>query len=670
MIINHNSICKKFILINLYRIYIKKITLKLDYSMNYITNAATTYINSWTNNGQDSNILSNKEILKIASILNSSYIDNHLIDLPKLVVVGTQSSGKSSLLNSLIGMDILPVGKTMTTRTPLHLELIQTVNENRVEFGNYTNYQWCIEKKIAIQYPTLTPEQRDSIKNEIEVQTGIKAGQGLNISSQPIYIKIYAANIPNLNLIDLPGLTSVAITDRGQPKDIKDQIIRLVSDYIQPKNTIILAIMAGRPDIEADMAMEIVKTADPKGERTIGVLTKLDLMNEDADVGIYLENTNLSQDLRLKYGYFGIRNRSNLNQSIAEAIQAEKTFFQNHNIYKAEKYRCRLGIPNLSMSLSNILIYNIKLCLPMVLSNINHQLEETNTELSTLGTSVPADREVRLTILNGLLSGYIKNFSQAIEQRGSTRQTGRQLKDCFTDYRQKIEELNPFDLLDDIYIIDILKCYDGIHMSFPYLPIEVLENCLKDPKHRPIQQLVEPSQQCLQAALDNLYGLNGDILDSQPLKKYPNLIKMIKGIIISDVLMPRFQNTQKRIQEFIDQEESYIWTDDPKFNQVLASDFSRIIDGNHFDIPRFKTILYSYYQTIVRNLRESIPKTIVYHLIRSSLDNLNTILYEKVLTGDIGSLLEEYPEIEQRRKVLEKLRKDLGEIKRLIETIL
>lgn len=643
--------------------------------MNYITpisknivDVASNYL-SWPRDNIDTTILSNKEILKIASILNSSYIDNHLVDLPKIVVVGTQSSGKSSLLNSLIGLDILPVGKSMTTRTPLHLELIQSTMESRVEFGLYNNYQWQIDKKIVITYPLLTPEQRDSIRNEIEIQTNIKAGNGLNISNNPIYLKIYASGIPNLSLIDLPGLTSVAITDRGQPRDIKEQIIKLVSTYIEPKNTIILAIIAARPDIEADMAMEIVKNADQKGEKTIGVLTKLDLMNEDADVGMYLEN-NLSNDLKLKYGYFGIRNRSNSGQTIGEAIVAERSYFSGHTIYRQDKYRSRLGIPTLSQNLSNILIYNIKSCLPNVLTNINKQLEETNAELIVLGTSVPSEKEVRLTILNGLLTGYIKNFSGAIDQRGSTRQTGRKLKEAFTEYREKIQLMNPFIELDNSYIVDILKCYDGIHMSFPYLPIEVLENCLRDTKYRPIQQLTEPSLMCLQNALDLMNELNNEILDSQPLKKYPNLIKQIKNIVISEIFMPRHSKSLERIHELIDQEETYIWTDDPEFQGVMKSDFSKIISQEGFDIERFKTILYEYYKTIVANVRETVPKAIVYHLIRSSVDNLTSALFEKVLSGDTNILLEEFPEIEQRRKVLEKNRKDLVDIKRLIETIL
>jgi GTP-binding protein EngB required for normal cell division len=633
-----------------------------------IADVASNYL-SWPKDNVDTTILSNKEILKIACILNSSYIDNHLVDLPKLVVVGTQSSGKSSLLNSLIGLDILPVGKSMTTRTPLHLELIQSTMESRVEFGNYSNFHWQIDKKIVINFPILSQEQRDSIRNEIEIQTNVKAGNGLNISNNPIYLKIYAAGIPNLSLIDLPGLTSVAITDRGQPRDIKDQIIKLVYNYIEQKNTIILAVIAARPDIEADMALEIVKNADPKGEKTIGVLTKLDLMNEDADVGVYLENT-LSNDLKLKYGYYGIRNRSNNGQTIGEAIIAERNYFAGHSIYRNEKYRNRLGIPTLSLNLSNILIYNIKLCLPNVLTNINKQLEDTNNELSILGTSVPSDKEVRLTILNGLITGYIKNFSSAIDQRGSTRQTGRKLKESFNEYRKKIECMNPFLELEDNYIIEILKCYDGIHMSFPYLPIEVLENTLRDNKIRPIQQLTDPSLVCLQSVLDLLNELNVEILDSQPLKKYPNLIKQIKNIVISDIVMPRHTKSVERIRELIDQEESYIWTDNKEFNKIMTSDFSKIISQEGFDIARFKAILYEYYKTIVNNVREVIPKAIVYHLIRNSVDNLSSVLFEKILGGDTNILLEEFPEIEQRRKILEKNRKDLIEIKRLIETIL
>jgi dynamin 1-like protein len=635
-----------------------------------IAAAATAASSLWMKENTEPTILSNREILKIASIINSSYIDSNLIDLPKLVVVGTQSSGKSSLLNALTGVDILPVGKSMTTRTPLHLELIQSTQECRVEFGHYNNCQWQQDKKIPITYPNVSAEQRDAIRNEIEIQTNVKAGTSLNISDKPIFIKIYASAIPNLSLIDLPGLTSVAITDRGQPADIKAQIIRLIQKYIEPKNTIILAVIAARPDIEADMAMEIVKTVDPRGERTLGILTKLDLMNEDSDIAAYLENQ-LSSDLKLKYGYYGIKNRSSVSQTIAETIHAEKSFFASHPVYRQDKYKSHLGITNLSQNLSSILISNIKQCLPSVLANINVKMEEVSAELTTLGSSIPADKDVRMTVLNGLISLYIKTFVQAIELRGSTIQTGRQIKEQFSLFRLEIEKNNPFHDMDDNHLVEILKCYDGIHMSFPYLPIEVLENCLRPPsKHRPIRTILEPAEKCLQSSLDLLSSLNQDILDHVPLKKYPNLIKSIRSVVVSDILMPRYQKTLDRIVEIIDSEEAYIWTDDTHFQSIMTGDYSKIIQPNGlFDISKFKQVLYEYYKTVVRNTRESIPKAIVFHLIKSATDQLNAALFEKILGGDTSMLLEEFPEIEQRRRVLESMRGDLLEVKKLIETI-
>lgn len=612
----------------------------------------------------------NKDMLKLASVLNNSHIDHHLIDLPKLVVVGTQSSGKSSLLNSLMGMDVLPVGKSMTTRTPLHLDLIQTTLDARIEFGTYDQMQWNVSKKILITYPQLTTEQRDAVKHEIELQTTLKAGNELNISHEPIFMKIYASGIPNLSFIDLPGLTSIAMTDRGQPKDIKDQIIRLVSDTIQSKQTIILAIMAARPDIEADMAMEIVKQADPKGERTIGILTKLDLMNEDADISAYLENR-LSVDLTLKYGYYGIKNRSNPAQSIQDALVAEKSYFQSHPIYRQDKYKSRLGITTVASHVSTILIHAIKCCLPHVLSHITKQLDKTNDELIQLGTSIPPEKEVRYMTLNGLVSHYVKTFTQAIESRGSVYQTGRLIKDRFMAFRQTIQSMNPFKEWKDQELLDRLKGYDGLHMSFPYVPLEIIETCLKDRTLRPLMKLLDPSQLCLQDCMDLLQQLLYDIMEQPMIKKYPNLIKSLRTVIINDIFVPCYQTALLRVKDVLHSEEAYIWTDQEAFHKAMRSEFSTIIKATgEYDIGKLKQVLYEYYKTVVNTVSDTVPKHIVYHLIQSVTTQVNGVLFEKIVGGDVNVLLEEFPEIEQRRKELEHTKKELCEIKKRIEAVL
>ena len=154
--------------------------------------------------------LTDTKILEIGKSINSISSDIKLNDsllIPSLVVVGSQSSGKSSVLNGILSMDILPTGKSMVTRTPLNLDLIQTESDMFAEFGKYENSNWIKTKKIKLTSPLPTQLEIEHIHKEIESQTIQKAGSEMNISEEEINLKIYSPFVPNLNLIDLPGLT-------------------------------------------------------------------------------------------------------------------------------------------------------------------------------------------------------------------------------------------------------------------------------------------------------------------------------------------------------------------------------------------------------------------------------------------------------------------------------
>ena len=348
-----------------------------------VANAAVNYFYPSNYNllGQD------KDILKIGNVLNAIFIGRNTISIPKLAVIGSQSSGKSSILNSILGMDILPTGSNMVTRGPLQLELIQTIKDTKAVFGEYINGEWTQIKCIQIQYPELTLEQKTEIISMIKSITNEYAGNEMNISDKPIYLKIHSPNIPNLNLIDLPGLTMVACTDRGQPKDIKNQIRELLYKYISDPETIILAVMPARTDIEADIALDLIKESDPMGKRTIGILTKIDLMNEGTDITNYLENK-VSKDLQLNLGYFAIKNRNKMEMNemnVLDGFKMEYEYFKNHRLYSNIKYKDNLGIPALCKHLSQVLIKSIKRNLPIILEKSNTELLEYQNELNVLG---------------------------------------------------------------------------------------------------------------------------------------------------------------------------------------------------------------------------------------------------------------------------------------------
>ena len=144
--------------------------------------------NLWNPDKIDYNLAENKDILKLGNILNGLFINKNSIDIPRLVVVGSQSSGKSSLLNSIIGMDILPTGTNMVTRVPLQLELIQSKsNSNKAVFGNYLDGTWNTDNEIILSNP-ITFNEKQNILDKINFITVETAGNNMNISNKPIFL--------------------------------------------------------------------------------------------------------------------------------------------------------------------------------------------------------------------------------------------------------------------------------------------------------------------------------------------------------------------------------------------------------------------------------------------------------------------------------------------------
>ena len=98
---------------------------------------------------------------------------------------------------------------------------------------------------------------------------------------EPISLTIYSTKLVDLTLVDLPGMTKVPI--KGQPMDIEKQIRRLTLKFIEPQNALILALTAANTDLANSDALQLAREVDPEGDRTIGVVTKIDLMDEGTD---------------------------------------------------------------------------------------------------------------------------------------------------------------------------------------------------------------------------------------------------------------------------------------------------------------------------------------------------------------------------------------------------
>ena len=464
------------------------------------------------NNQDNFNILGkNQQILKIGNVLNSIFINRNDMNIPKLVVVGSQSSGKSSILNSILGLDILPTGSNMVTRGPLQLELIQSKSDVKAIFGEYINGEWITIKHIELNSPEPSEEQKKEIASLIRSITNEYAGDGMNITEQPIYLRILSPNLPNLSLVDLPGLTMVACTDKGQPRDIKTKIRNLISSYISDKSSIIMAVMPARTDIEADLALDLIKDHDPEGTRTVGILTKLDLMNEGTNITAYLENK-ISKDLQLKHGYYGIKNRNKMQMyefNAQDGLRLEKEYIQSHPVYCKLKYKKNLGIPSLCQNLSNILVKSLKKNIPGILNKINKELTDAEMKLDRLGSALPEEDSLKSALIHKTIAKLSRRYISILEDRGKNINTARNIKNHFKELRKTLVSLDPFskEHTNDQYINAAIDNCEGNHMSFPSPPIEVLEQMLKDPKLKPFELVIKPSHKCSQDIMAELTEL-------------------------------------------------------------------------------------------------------------------------------------------------------------------
>ncbi|VDO48246.1 unnamed protein product, partial [Brugia timori] len=214
-------------------------------------------------------------------------------DLPQIAVVGGQSAGKSSVLENFVGKDFLPRGSGIVTRRPL---ILQLVHDQHVEYGEFLH-------KRGQKFTDF-----EMIRKEIEDETDRITGQNKGISPIPINLRIFSPNVLNLTLIDLPGLTKVPVGD--QPPDIEHQIREMLLTYISRETCLVLAVTPANSDLATSDALKLAREkpclqVDPQGLRTIGVLTKLDLMDEGTDARDILEN----RLFPLRRGYIGVVNR-------------------------------------------------------------------------------------------------------------------------------------------------------------------------------------------------------------------------------------------------------------------------------------------------------------------------------------------------------------------------
>lgn len=347
---------------------------------------------AWLNQGME-------QLIPVINRLHDAFTSLGLpvaFDLPQIAVVGSQSAGKSSVLEAFVGRDFLPRGSGIVTRRPLILQLI---NDSKVEYAEFLH-------KRGQKYVDFA-----QVRKEIEADTDRVTGLNKGISSAPINLRVYSPHVLNLTLIDLPGMTKVAVGD--QPHDIENQIREMILTYVSKPNCLILAVTAANTDLATSDALKLAKEVDPAGNRTIGVITKMDLMDQGTDARDILEN----RVLPLKRGYIGVVNRSQKDidgrKDIKEAFAAEQRFFLSHPAYR--HLSDRLGTAFLQKTLNQQLTNHIRDTLPSLKERLQKQLLSLDKEVIDLQRYHMNDPSRKTKALLEVVQQFCLSLTKSIE---------------------------------------------------------------------------------------------------------------------------------------------------------------------------------------------------------------------------------------------------------------
>ncbi|XP_006625647.1 dynamin-1-like protein isoform X2 [Lepisosteus oculatus] len=639
-----------------------------------------------------------------------------VIQLPQIVVVGSQSSGKSSVLESIVGRDFLPRGSGIVTRRPLVLQLVNVAPpEERRRTGNGIKAEeWGTFLHCKNKIFTDFVEIRQEIQSETDRSTGANKG----ISPEPIHLKIFSPHVLNLTLVDLPGITKVPVGD--QPDDIEQQVREMILSYISNPNSLILSVTAANTDLATSEALKLAREVDPEGRRTLAVVTKLDLMDAGTDAMDVL----MGRVIPVKLGIIGVVNRSqhdiNTQKSLAQALQDEQDFLKRHYPSLAS----RSGARYLARTLNRLLMHHIRDCLPELKTRVTVLSAQYQGLLSSYGQPVEDHSATLLQIVTKFASEYC-NTIEGTARHITTSELCGGARICYIFHETFGRTLKSIDPLSGLTTLDILTAIRNATGPRPalFVPEVSFELLVK----RQIKRLEEPSLRCVELVHEELQKMiqHCSSYSTQELLRFPKLHDSIAEVV-TKLLRKRLPITNEMVHHLVAIELAYINTKHPDFMdaaQVSAAVNSaqaeavqdsgrrwksdraaeekaseektafsspsrgpavnlldapvpvsrRLTPREQLDCEVIQQLIKSYFLIVRKRIQDSVPKTVMHFLVNFVKEHLQSELVGRLYRSPLlQELLTESADTAQQRKeaasMLEALQKASNIISETRET--
>ncbi|XP_051978810.1 interferon-induced GTP-binding protein Mx3-like [Xyrauchen texanus] len=595
------------------------------------------------------------------------------LGLPTIVVIGDQSSGKSSVLEALSGV-ALPRGSGIVTRCPLELRLRKVIGGvnwkaiisyrmKRIEFvdsssavknagpvlskvsgqmangfsrKSHTSYK---EKKIEFGDPSLVEKHVADAQNEL-------AGKGSGISDELITLEVMSPDVCDLTLIDLPGIARVPV--KGQPDDIGNKIKTLIMKYIERQETINMVVVPCNIDIATTEALKMAKEVDPDGKRTVAILTKPDLIDVGTEINVLAIAQNKLIPLSKGYIMVKCRGQKQIDDKIPlnEASQMEQHFFENHNYFSCLLAKKTATIKCLATRLTELLVEHIKKSLPLLDEQIKKQLWDLKKDLKECEDGPPQDPQGAKLFLIQTLQRFIDQIKLLSSGELMLEDNlFNQLREAFKEWNVHLDSTKAqFDELT----ADIKECsqrYRGREL-LGFSNYRVFEMVVQD--H--LTKLKEPAIESLNATKDIILKHFNDV-SYQCFRNY-RFLQNIAMNKIDNIQSSQHAKAEQRILEQFEME-NMIYTQDRiylKFlNEISTETYSENQIPGFDKRSQYSEMLQAYYGVVVQRMADQVPMLISFLMLKEAAQLLCTEILTLLDGANVSEMLHEDSEVSRRR---------------------
>ncbi|XP_048248476.1 interferon-induced GTP-binding protein Mx-like [Haliotis rufescens] len=565
------------------------------------------------------------------------------INLPAVAVIGDQSAGKSSVLEAISGVQ-LPRGTGIVTRCPLEMRMKHSEDGDMWE-GKimYKDMHDMAHEEIILNRESVGELVR---KAQIEMTDSAKG-----ISDELITLEVTSSDVPDLTVIDLPGIARNAV--EGQPFDIEARIKNMIRRYIGRQETIILAVLQCNVDIATCEALKMAKEFDTEGGRTLGVLTKPDLLDKGAESGVVRILNN--KEFTLSKGYIIVKCRGQEaisdGQSLKQALEVEEDFFKSHRHFSSLR-PSQWGIPNLSMRLSRELKKHIKKLLPVLKEDVRDKLLETERDLHELGGDPPETASEKRQMALQMVTEFIKiTTALTTGQHWDDPKFPPKINSLYSSARRSFVELSKIaaqkqpDIKKPKVKNDLqerMECSRGREFCNFLGKFELVESYAREY----ISKLEVPALRCFDDVHRNTIGIL-NILAEKCFEKFPDFAQRAKEVIMR-TKKDTHGDCKEEIQKYFTME-NLVYSQDNTYRSELRTEEKKkrkeekeeeerrgmtlpssvgITEEDVNGVGKALLSLRSYCQIAARRLCDVIPMIIQQHMFREQVEDMRILLMD------------------------------------------